>query len=103
MLTTYSKTGYFVDGATQRGLTYDAFRLFEDDLNKKLKNKNIRVHVVMLPMAHDELIPALLEGRGDIVASSLMITDARKDQVDFANPSRSGVSAIVVTGPGAPP
>jgi ABC-type amino acid transport substrate-binding protein len=77
--------------------------MFEDDLNKKLKNKNIRVYVVILPVSHDDLIPALLEGRGDIVAAGTMITDPRKDQVDFSSPTRTGVSAIVVTGPGAPP
>jgi len=37
ILVTYSKTHYFVDKATQRGLSYDFGRLFEDDLNKKLK------------------------------------------------------------------
>ncbi len=44
VLTVYSKTGYFVDRGTQRGLTYESFQLFEEDLNKKLKNKNVRVH-----------------------------------------------------------
>src|SRR5262249_41095989 len=64
VLTTYSKTTFFIDRGTQLGLVPDAFRLFEDDLNKKLKNKNVRVHVVFVPVAHDDLIPALLEGRG---------------------------------------
>lgn len=103
VLTTYSKTNYFVDRGTQRGLVYDSFQLFEDDLNKKLTKKNVRVHVVILPVSHDELIPGLLEGRGDIVASNMMVSDARKEQVDFSNPTRTGVSAIVVTGPGVPP
>jgi len=101
VLTTYSKTNYFVDQGTQRGLVYDTFQMFEDELNKRLKNKNIRVHVVILPVSHDDLIPALLEGRGDIVAAGKMITDARLAQVDFTNPTRTGVSAIVVSGPGA--
>jgi len=103
VLTTYSKTQYFVDEGTQRGLVSDFASLFEEDLNKKLKNKNIRVIAMILPVSHDELIPALLEGRGDIVAAGTMITDPRKQQVDFTNPTRTGVSAIVVTGPGAPP
>jgi membrane-bound lytic murein transglycosylase MltF len=103
VLTTYSKTQYFVDQGTQRGLVYDFASLFEEDLNKKLKNKNIRVVVMILPVSHDDLIPALLEGRGDIVAAGTMITDPRKERVDFTNPTRTGVSAIVVTGPGAPP
>jgi membrane-bound lytic murein transglycosylase MltF len=103
VLTTYSKTNYFVDRGTQRGLVYDSFQLFEEDMNRKLRKKNIRVHVVILPVAHDELIPALLEGRGDIVAGSMVVTDARKEKVDFSNPTRTGVSVIAVTGPGAPP
>jgi membrane-bound lytic murein transglycosylase MltF len=103
ILTTYSKTHYFVDQGTQRGLVYDTATLFEDDLNKKLKKKNIRINVAIIPVSRDELIPALLEGRGDIVAAGTMITDPRKEQVDFTNPTRTGVSVIVVTGPDAPP
>jgi membrane-bound lytic murein transglycosylase MltF len=103
ILTTYSKTQYFVDQGTQRGLVYDTATLFEEDLNKKLKKKNIRMNVAIIPVSHDELIPALLEGRGDIVAAGTMITDPRKEQVDFTNPTRTGVSVIVVTAPDAPP
>ena len=36
VLTTHSKTFYFLDKGVQRGATYDFLRLFEDDLNKKL-------------------------------------------------------------------
>jgi membrane-bound lytic murein transglycosylase MltF len=103
VLVTYSKTNYFVDRGTQRGLTYDSFRLFEDDLNKKLKNKKIQVHVFFVPVSRDDLIPALLEGRGDIAAANLTITPERLKQVDFSDPSKKDVSEIVVTGPGAEP
>jgi len=103
VLVTYSKTHYFVDKATQRGLTYEFGRLFEDDLNKKLKTKHVRVHVVFIPVARDELIPALLEGRGDLAAANLTITPERLKHVDFTNPTASNVSEIVVTGPGAEP
>jgi membrane-bound lytic murein transglycosylase MltF len=103
VLTVYSKTGYFVDRGTQRGLTYEAFQLFEEALNKKLNNKHVRVNVVMVPVANDDLIPALLEGRGDVVAAGKLITEWRREQVDFTNPTKSHVSSIVVTGPGAPP
>ena len=92
-----------MDRGTQRGLTYEAFQLFEEDLNKKLSNKNVRVHVAMVPVANDDLIPALLEGRGDVVAAAKLITEWRREQVDFTMPTRSHVSSIVVTGPGAPP
>lgn len=101
VLVTYSKTHYFVDRGTQRGLSYEAFRLFEDDLNKKLKTKNVRIHVVFIPVARDDLIPALIEGRGDLATANLTITPERLKQVDFTNPTGRNVSEIVVTAPGA--
>jgi membrane-bound lytic murein transglycosylase MltF len=103
VLVTYNKTHYFVDRGTQRGLAYDFGRLFEDDLNKKLKSKNIRVHVVFVPVSRDDIIPALLEGRGDIAAANLTITAERLKQVDFSDSINRNVSEIVVTGPGAEP
>jgi membrane-bound lytic murein transglycosylase MltF len=103
ILVPYSKTFYFVDRGTQRGLAYDVGRLFEEDLNKKLKSKHVRVHVVMVPVARDEIIPALREGRGDVAMANLTITPERLKQIDFADPTVRNVSEIVVTGPGAEP
>ena len=39
VLTTYSKVNYFVDQGRPRGLVYDAFRLFEDDLNAQAEDQ----------------------------------------------------------------
>ncbi len=103
IITAYSKTFYFVDRGVQRGLAYDVGQLLETDLHKKLKTKNIRVHVLYIPMNRDEIIPALLEGRGDIAMANLTITPERLKQVDFTNPTTRNVSEIVVTGPGAEP
>ena len=102
VLTTYNKTGYFIDKGVQRGTTFDAFTAFEDQLNKKLKTGNLRVHVVILPVGRDELADALLKGRGDIVAANITISEARLQQADFAEPVADDVKEIVVTGPGSP-
>ena len=103
VLTTYSKVNYFVDQGRPRGLVYDAFRLFEDDLNARLKRRNVKIHVVFVPVAHDDLIPALLDGRGDVVAAGTLVTEWRTAQVDATVPTRSNISSIIVTGPGVPP
>jgi membrane-bound lytic murein transglycosylase MltF len=103
VLTTPSKTSFFVDRGTQLGIVVDAFRLFEDDLNKRLNNQHIRVNVMFVPVAHDDLIPALLEGRGDVVAAQTVITAWRGQKVTFTNPTRTGISTVVVTGSGGPP
>jgi membrane-bound lytic murein transglycosylase MltF len=97
-----SKTFYFVDRGTQRGATYDAFRAFEDDLNRKLNTGRLRVHVVFVPVRGDRLLPALVEGRGDVAAGGVTITPERAKRVDFSRPVWSGVSEVVVTGAGAP-
>ena len=103
VLVVYSKTFYFVDRGRQRGATYDFMRAFEDDLNRRLKTGHLRVHVVFIPVGRDELLPGLVEGRGDIAAANLTITDERRQQVDFSDPIATGVNEIVVTGPGSPP
>jgi membrane-bound lytic murein transglycosylase MltF len=100
--TTYNKTHYFIDKGVQRGTVYEAMKLFEDALNEKLKSKNIRVHVVFVPMSREELLPAVVDGRADIAAAALTVTPARQKLVDFTAPTRTGVDEIVVTGPGAP-
>jgi membrane-bound lytic murein transglycosylase MltF len=103
ILVPYSKTYYFVDRANQRGLAYDVSRTMEDDLNKTLKSKHVRVHVVLVPVKREEFIAALKEGRGDIALANITITPARAAQVDFTAPARKGVAEVVVTAPGAAP
>jgi len=49
------------------------------------------------------MIPALLEGRGDVAMANLTITPERLKQVDFTNPFIHNVAEILVTGPGAEP
>ncbi len=102
MLVVPSKTQYFLDEGTPRGLAVDAASLFEKSLNKTFRTGAEPIHVVLLPVRHDELLPALLAGRGDIVAAGLTITPERQAVADFSAPTLSNVSEIVVTGPASP-
>jgi membrane-bound lytic murein transglycosylase MltF len=108
VLTVNSKTFYFHDKGVQYGTVVDSFRLFEAELNKKLaaekklKNKNLKVRVVFIPMRRDELLPALAAGRGDIAAANLTITPQRRETVDFTVPGMANVSEVVVSGPSSP-
>jgi membrane-bound lytic murein transglycosylase MltF len=103
VLVVYNKTNYFIDRGQQRGVTYDAFRLFEDFINKKYKTGNLRIHVAMIPVARKDLAGALLEGRGDIIAANITMTPERQAKADFADPVLKNVSEIVVSGPQSPP
>jgi membrane-bound lytic murein transglycosylase MltF len=100
---TFNRTFYFIDKGAQRGLAYEYAMLFEDAVNKKLNTGNIKVHVVLLPLPRDMLLPALRQGRIDMVVAQLTVTPARQKLVDFTDPTRKDISEIVVTGPGAPP
>ena len=71
VLVTYSKTNFFLDGATQRGITAELLREFEAALNKELKLGSRPLHVAAIPVPRDRLIPFLEEGRGDIAIASL--------------------------------
>ena len=108
VLTTRSKTFFFVDKGVNRGIVADAFAVFEDDLNKKLaaegklKNKNLRVRVLFIPVPRDRLLSSLAEGKGDIAAGNLTVTPERQKLVDFAAANASNVSEVVVTGPASP-
>jgi membrane-bound lytic murein transglycosylase MltF len=103
VLTTYSKTQYFIDQGTPRGTAYDQGRLLETALNLKLKTGTLPVYVQFIPMSRNELLPALLEGRGDIVMADLTVTADRAKVIDFTEPWIGNVEEIVVTGPAAPP
>ncbi|MGD8519708.1 MAG: lytic transglycosylase F [Desulfobacterales bacterium] len=98
----YSKTFYFLDGANQRGLTYDLLKQFEKSINQQLKRKTIKVHIVVIPTKRDRLLPALADGLGDIAAGNLTITPERLKQADFTAPILTGVDEIIVTGPKSP-
>lgn len=102
VLVAYSKTFYFLDGAHQRGLSYEQLRAFERHVNQQLGRRTLKVRVVFIPVSRDELISGLVKGRGDIAAANLTITPERLKRVDFSDPLLKGVSEIVVTGPAAP-
>jgi len=100
-LVVFNKTNYFIDNGTPRGATYDALKMFEDEINKKYKAGNLKIHVVFVPVGRVDLAKALSDGRGDIAAAGLTVTPERLEKFDFSNPTLSSVSEIVVSGPTA--
>jgi len=97
-----SKTFYYVERGRPRGMSFDVFSAFEQELNQQLKTKALKVRVVYLPTARDEIVQGLVEGRGDVVFADLTITPERQKLVDFSQPMYTGIDEIVVTAPGRP-
>ena len=100
---TFNRTHYFIDQGQQRGLAYEMGKLFEDDLNQEFKTGNLKMHAVFIPLPRNQLQAALVNGKVDIVAAMVTVTPEREQLADFSEPTRTNVSEVVVTGPGAPP
>ncbi len=103
VLTTLSRTSFFIEGGRQRGIAQETFAQFEKVLRKKLGQGRGGVDVMMIPVSRDELLSDLLAGRGDIAAAGLTITPDRKRQVAFTDPVLEGISELVVTHAGEAP
>lgn len=71
-----------VDWLPRDGSPLDADRLQAASLARDL---GLRATFVALE-SFDELIPALLEGRGDLVVENLTVTDERREQIAFSAP-----------------
>lgn len=108
VLTTYSKTFFFIDKGQQRGATHDIFAEFERSLNaqlakeKKLKQRHLKVRIIFVPVTRDNLFTALNEGKGDIAAANLTITATRQQQVTFTDPIYSDIQELLISGPASP-
>ncbi len=100
-LVVYNKLLYFLDGPTQRGAAHDALELFRQFIDDKYQLKTRRFNVIYIPVTRERLIPALLDGTGDIAVANLTITPERAAKVDFSDPLVSGVREVLVTGPAA--
>jgi len=101
VLVAHSRTNYFLDGARQKGATFEGMEFFKDWLNKEL-GPGRHVEMIYIPMRRDELFTAMAAGRGDILAASLTVTPEREALVDFTEPWQENASEFLVTGPSAP-
>ncbi len=102
-LVVYNEMFYFLDGVTQRGGSYELIKLFEQEFNAKLTNGGVPLRVILIPVSRDQLIPALLQGRGDVATGFVRITSDRLQQVDFTEPLMDDLKDVPVGGPNAGP
>ena len=101
ILTVYGPGRYYLDNGPQ-GVTAEYATRLGNVLNEAYETGHLKVLVVVIPVARDELFDALISGRGDIVIAGTTITDARRASVDFTIPVSKPLKEIVVTGPTAP-
>ena len=96
VLVSYSNTNFFIDRGRPRGIEYELLNKYEKYLNQNRKNMAIKTKLVYRVLPFDQLIPALVEGRGDIVAAGLTITPQRLKKVAFTQPYIKNINEIAV-------
>jgi len=97
VLTTYNKTNFFIVEGSPRGFEYDLLRQYQAYLKTRVKKRSWPVTFLFIPVPFEDLLPALIEGRGDIAAAGLTITPEREKRVAFTKPYLSDVKEVVVT------
>jgi membrane-bound lytic murein transglycosylase MltF len=98
----YDPLFFWYDGATQQGLSVELGAEFEKHLRKTLGPNAKHMVVVLTPLPRNAMISGLTDGRVDLLAANLTITPERAGIVDFAAPSLTGISELLVLGPAAP-
>ena len=101
VLTVYGPGRFFLrDGP--RGTVQEYTDKLQKVVNEAFKTGLLTVQVPVIPVARDQLFPALQAGYGDIVMAGTTVTDNRQVGVDFTNPVSKPLKEVLITGPSAP-
>ncbi|MBN8599399.1 MAG: lytic transglycosylase F [Planctomycetes bacterium] len=102
VLVSPTRTDFFIDRGQPKGFTHDLMTAYRENLVKSLGKHDRKLTIVFVPVPFDQLIPALLEGKGDVIASNFTITPERAKKVAFSDPYISDVNEVIVSGPQSP-
>ncbi len=106
ILVPYSRTFFHIDHGRQRGVTHEVGIAFERWLNTRYsrQGKNLRWHVMFIPVSRDQLLPSLVRGVGDIAAGGLVEGDRARFSEQVVTASASFRAApVLVSGPAGEP
>ena len=101
VLTVYGPGRYFLKDEP-RGTVQEYADKLQKVVNEAFKTGLLTVQVPVIPVARDQLFPALQAGYGDIVMAGTTVTDNRQVGVDFTNPVSKPLKEVLITGPSAP-
>ena len=88
LLTRNSYGCYFIYRGAERGFEYELAERFARELGVKLE--------VIIPPTWEDLVPWLIEGKGDLIAVPLTITPELSRKIRFADSYRSVQQVVVV-------
>ncbi|HMK73314.1 MAG TPA: transporter substrate-binding domain-containing protein, partial [Myxococcaceae bacterium] len=78
VITRNNGVSYYLEGGQPRGFHYELASMLAKKLHLRL--------AMVVPPAHDQMVPWLLEGRGDVIAASYTVTEERARLVAFSRP-----------------
>ena len=102
VLVHYGRTEFFVANGKPYGIEYEAFAEYEKFLNKIRRPHLPRIALTFIPVHLEQLIPYLQEGKGDIAAGLLTMTEERKSKAAFTAPYIERVNEVLVCHKGTP-
>ncbi|QYZ65412.1 MAG: transporter substrate-binding domain-containing protein [Gammaproteobacteria bacterium (ex Lamellibrachia satsuma)] len=103
VLVSHNRTGFFLHNGNSKGFEAELLEKYKEHLNKDSKRNQINTALVFIPVPFDQLLPALLSGKGDIAAAGLTITPGREKMVAFSKPYLPDVQEIIVAAKSAAP
>jgi membrane-bound lytic murein transglycosylase MltF len=79
-----------------RGFEAELAHEFARFLNRGRKRGQPQIRVLFVPLAFEDLIPGLLAGRGDVIASGMTVTPTRGTQIAFSRPYLRNIDEVIV-------
>ncbi|MGI9568573.1 MAG: hypothetical protein ACR2PH_02270, partial [Desulfobulbia bacterium] len=77
VLVVIDKIGFFIDKGQYLGMSVEMLEAFKDYINRDYISRALQIEVLFLPVYRDQLLPSLLEGKGDIAVGNLTIIEDR--------------------------
>jgi len=96
VLTTNNSVNYFIHQGEPTGIQYELVKRFVDSLNKRLAIKPPLIQFEMISAPKDQLVPLLLEGRGDIIAADLSSYENLIPEIAFSSRLREIKKVLLV-------
>jgi membrane-bound lytic murein transglycosylase MltF len=100
VLVSYSKTNFFEVKGQIKGFEAELVRQYEKYLQRKMSGRSAKIGIVFIALPFDDLLPALVDGHGDIVAAGLTVTPERQKRVHFSDPYLKDIEELIVAARG---
>ena len=93
VLVSPNRSNFFISKDSVKGFEFEMFQSLESYMRNY--SNLIDFQIEYIPVSHDELLPMLNKGHGDVAAAMLTISNERKKIVDFTKPYLKNIKEIL--------